>query len=97
MNEKRKAFYEAVDAQLDAWGAQIEHLKLRAGAAKAEFLDEHSHTLEALQHRHAEAMVRLRELRASGDEAWDDLGAGLSRILAEGKAACHAALSRFQD
>jgi len=96
MNEKRKAFYEAVDAQLDAWGAQIEQLRLRASAAKAEFQDEHSHTLEALQHRHAEAMVRLRELRASGDQAWDDLGAGLSRILAEGKAACHAALSRFQ-
>jgi hypothetical protein len=97
MNEKRKAFYAAVDAQLDAWGAQIEHLKLRASAAKAEFLDEHTQTIEALQQRHAEAMVRLRELRASGDEAWDDLGAGLSRILAEGKTACHAAMSRFQD
>jgi len=97
MNEKRKAFHAAVDAQLEAWGAQIEHLKLRASAAKAEFLDEHTQTIEALQQRHAEAMVRLRELRASGDEAWDDLGAGLSRILAEGKTACHAAMSRFQD
>ena len=36
MNEKRKAYEEKLDAQLDEWNAQIDLLKARADKVKAE-------------------------------------------------------------
>jgi len=96
MNEKRKVFYEKLDAQLDEWSAQIDQLKARSAVAKAGFLTDYGQTLDALQNKHAEAMVKLKELRNAGDDAWDDLVAGLERVLADGKAAYRDAVSRFK-
>jgi hypothetical protein len=96
MNEQRKAFYEKFDAQLNQWGAQIDQLKARSATARAEIAQEYGQALDDFQRKHAEALVRLKQLKASGDGAWDDLVAGLETILAEGKAAYHNALSRFK-
>jgi hypothetical protein len=97
MNEKHKEFYEKLDAQLDEWGAQIDHLKARSATAKANFLTDYGQSLEAFQRKHAEALAKLKELRAAGDEAWDDLVAGLEQVLADGKTAYHTALARFKS
>ncbi|MDR3670662.1 MAG: hypothetical protein P4L36_07455 [Holophaga sp.] len=95
MNEKRKAYYEKFDAQLDEWGVQIDHLKARTAAAKDEFIRDHEPALDALQRKHEEAMATMKDLKAAGDDAWDDLVAGLEKILADGKAAYHNAVSHF--
>jgi hypothetical protein len=97
MNEKRKVFYEKFDAQLDEWGAQIELLKARSATLKAGIVQDYNEALDAFQHKHAEGLTRLKELKASGDDAWDDLVAGLEKILAEGKVAYHNAISRFKS
>ncbi len=97
MNEKRKEFYGKLDAQLDEWGAQIDHLKARSATAKADFLTDYGQTLDAFQRKHAEALAKLKELKAAGDEAWDGLVAGMEKVLADGKAAYHAAVARFKS
>jgi len=97
MNEKRKAYYEKFDAQLDQWGAQIDQLKARSATAKAEIVQDCNQALDTFQRKHAEGLTRLKELKTSGDDAWDDLVAGLEKILAEGKAAYHNAVSRFKS
>jgi len=97
MNENRKAFYEKFDAQLEEWGAQIGQLKARGAHAKVEFMSDYAHSLDAFQEKHAEGLARMKVLKAAGDDAWDDVKAGMEKILAEGKVAYHAAVSRFKS
>jgi predicted kinase len=96
MNEKRKVYYEKFDAQLDAWSAQIEVLKAKSTTIRAEIAQEYNAALDTFQVKHAEALSRLRELKASGDEAWNELVAALEKVLEEGKAAYENAASRIR-
>jgi hypothetical protein len=96
MNEKRRVFYEKFDAQLEEWSAQIAHLKARGVAVKTEFIIDFSDTLDALQLKRNEGWAKLKELKAARDEAWEDLEKAMEKIITEGKAAFHEAISRFK-
>ena len=96
MKDKRKAYEEKLDAQLEEWSAQIALLKAKASKARAEAKIEYNKTIEALQRRQDEARAKLHELKASGDEAWEDIKIGLEKAWAEVKAAFHDATSKFK-
>ena len=96
MMDKRKAYEEKLDAQLEEWSAQIALLKARADKAKAEAKIEYYKTIEALQHRQDEARAKLHELKTAGDEAWEDLKAGAEKAWAEVKSAFHDAISKLK-
>jgi predicted ATP-binding protein involved in virulence len=74
MKDKRKAYEEKLDAQLEEWNAQIALLKARADKAKAEAKIEYYKTIEALQHKQDEARTKLHELKTAGDEAGVAIG-----------------------
>ncbi len=90
MNDKRKAFCEKVDTQLGEWSAQIDRLKAMGASAEAKFTSSCGKTLEALQHSHAQALGKLAELKAAGDDAWEKRTSELDKLLAEGTTAYHA-------
>ena len=69
----------------------------QSATARAEIVHDYGQALDGFQHKHTEALTRLKELKASGDDAWDDLVAGLEKILVEGRGACHNAVSRFKS
>ena len=96
MKDKRKAYEEKIDAQLEEWNAQIALLKARADKARAGAKIEYNKTIEALQHRHDEARTKLHELKTAGDEAWEDLKTGAEKAWAEVKTAFHEAASKFK-
>ncbi|MFA4827661.1 MAG: hypothetical protein WC855_12290 [Thermodesulfovibrionales bacterium] len=96
MKDKRKAYEEKLEAQLEEWNAQIALLKARADKAKAEAKIEYYKTIEALQRRQDEAGTKLHELKTAGDEAWEDLKTGAEKVWAEVKTAYHDASSRFK-
>ena len=96
MNDKRKAYEEKLDAQLEEWNAQIALLKAKAAKARAEAKIDYNKTIEALQRRQDEAITKLHELKASGDDAWEDLKTGAEKAWAEVKAAFHDATSKFK-
>ena len=96
MNDKRKAYEEKLDAQLEEWNAHIALLKARADKAKAEMKIEYYKTIEALQRRQDEARAKLDELKTAGDEAWEDLKTGAEKAWDEVKAAFHSAASKFK-
>ena len=96
MNDKRKAYEEKLDAQLEEWNAQIALLKARADKTKAEAKIEYYKTIEALQHKKDEAGTKLRELKTAGDEAWEDLKTGAEKAWDEVKTAFHIAASKFK-
>jgi len=96
MKDKRKAYEEKIDAQLEEWNAQLALLRARAAKARAGAKVEYNKTLEALQHRHDEARARLHELKTSSDEAWEDFKTGAEKAWAEVKTAFHDAASKFK-
>lgn len=96
MTDKRKAYEEKLDAQLEEWNAQIALLKARADKAKAEAKIEYYKTIEVLQHKQDEARTKLHELKTAGDEAWEDLKTGAEKAWAEVKAAFYGAASKFK-
>ena len=96
MTDKRKAYEEKLDAQLEEWNAQIALLKARAEKAKAEAKVEYNKTIEALQHRQDEARTKLHELKSAGDEAWEEIKTGAEKAWDEVKAAFHSAASKFK-
>ena len=96
MKDKRKAYEEKLDAQLEEWNAQIALLKARADKGKAEAKIEYYKTIEALQHRQDEARAKLQELKTASDEAWEELKTGAEKAWDEVKAAFHSAASKFK-
>jgi len=96
MKDKRKAYEEKLDAQMEEWNAQIALLKAKADKAKAEAKIEYYKTIEDLQHRQNEARAKLHELKAAGDGAWEDLKTGAEKAWDEVKAAFHSAASKFK-
>jgi hypothetical protein len=96
MTDKRKAYEEKLEAQLNEWNAQIALLKAKADKAKAEAKIEYYKTIEALQHKQNEAGTKLRELKTAGDEAWEDLKTGTEKVWTEVKTAFHKASLRFK-
>ena len=80
MKDKRKAYEEKLDAQLEEWNAQIALLKARADKAKAEAKIEYYKTIEALPHKHDEDGAKLHELSTAGDEA-KDVYQGVEKVV----------------
>lgn len=96
MKDRRKAYEEKLDAQLEEWNEQIALLKARADKGKAEAKIEYYKTVKVLQHRQDEARTKLHELKTAGDEAWEDLKTGAEKTWAEVKTAFHDAASKFK-
>jgi len=96
MKDKRKAYEEKLDAQLEEWTAQIALLKANADKGKAEAKIEYYKTIEALQHKQDGARTKLHELKTAGDETWEDLKTGAEKAWTEVKAAFHDAASKFK-
>ncbi len=96
VKDKRKAYEEKLDAQLDEWNAQIELLKAKADKAKAEVRIEYYETIEALLHKQDNARTKLHALKTASDEAWEDLKTGAENVWTDVKTAFSSAASKFK-
>ena len=96
MKDKRKAYEDKLDAQLEEWNLQIALLKARADKAKADAKLEYYKTIDTLQHKQDEAWTKLHELKNAGDDAWEELKTGAEKAWDEVKAAFHSAGSKFK-
>lgn len=96
MNDKRKAYEEKLDAQLQEWSAQIALLKAKGDNAKADAKIEYYRNIDILAEKRDKAKKKLHELKTSGDLAWKDIKAGAEKAWDEVKSAVHEASSRFK-
>lgn len=96
MSSKREAYEKKFDAQLNEWSAQIALLRAKADNAKADANMDYHKTIEALQRKRDEAAAKLHDLKAAGDDAWEDVKKGAERAWDEVKSAYHEALSNFK-
>ncbi len=95
-DDKRKAHLEKLDAQLKEWNTQLSLLKAKADKTRAEAKSEYYKIIEELRNKVDDARPKLQELKAAGDEAWEDLKSGAEKAWADIRTALDKAVSKFK-
>ncbi len=80
---EREAYIENQEAKLRTWNARLEALQKKAEAKKAEGKVEAMKNLEHLERELGEYESRLRDLKTSGEDAWQRLRDGLKDAASE--------------
>jgi len=94
--EKRKAYEEKLQAQLDEWAAKIDTLKAKASKAEADAKVNYHETIEELEKKRADAKKRLQEFREASDDAWTELKSGLDKAWSNLGSAVKSATEKFK-
>lgn len=95
MNRK-DAYAKKIQAQLDEWDAEIKKLKARAEREEADAKLEIGKQIETLRRRRDRVGDKLAEVKAAGDDAWEDLKGGLESATAALSSALKSATARFK-
>ncbi len=93
---RKEAYEKKLKAQLDEWGKEIEKLKLKADKAKAEQQLKYYKILEELKAKQKTAGKKLQELKDTGEDAWEDLKAGIEKAWNALGEAVKSAVSKFK-
>ncbi|EAT17035.1 hypothetical protein [Desulfuromonas acetoxidans] len=94
--DKKHAYEEKLQAQLDEFNARIDLLKAKAAKAESSTKISYADTLEALRMKRNLAEDKLDELKAASDDAWEDLKEGIDKAWSDFNAALKSATSHFQ-
>ena len=94
MSEKQ-AYEKKLEAQLDAWSADIDKLKAKAEKAEADAQLEIERRIDDLQAMRDAAADKLTELKNASDGAWQDFRAGIDEAWDALGEAMRSARSRF--
>jgi uncharacterized phage infection (PIP) family protein YhgE len=95
--EEKKTLLEQLSAQLLQLDKELDQLNAKAGQAKAEGKTEWQELMNKLLTKKREALEKFRQLEATGDDAWDDVRAGIEKSWGELKTALSRAWSKLQD
>ncbi len=92
----KEAYQQKLEAQLDKWKADIDKLKAKADKAEAETQIEYNKQIEDMRIKQKVAQEKLTELKEAGEDAWEDLKAGLDSALNNLGDAVKSATTRFK-
>jgi hypothetical protein len=96
MMSMKEAYEKKLRAQLEDWGVEIDKLKAKADEAKADVQLEYYKKIEELRLLQASAKEKMAELKKAGDDAWEDLRAGMENARDSLGNALRSAKSRFK-
>jgi hypothetical protein len=92
---KRDEYVEQLKQNLDLWNSEIAKWEAKAKVTKTDLRIDYEMQLEALRKHREEAAAKLKELQASGEEAWNDLVAGADAAWAAMREAFDKATAHF--
>ena len=95
MNDK-DAYEKKLEAQLDEAKAEIAKLTAKAREVGADAQMEYNKQIEELEAASTEAQSKLKAIRESGGEAWEDIKQGASDAWERLNGALKSAASRFK-
>jgi len=95
--EDKRSYLQKLAAQLQEWDTEIDELKVKSHLAKADAKDELAKQIDELRTKKEAARSKLQQLQDSGDEAWDDIKAGVEKSWTELRGAFRSAMSKFSD
>jgi hypothetical protein len=96
MSEKRDAYVEEMKVKLDQWNAGMDKFQVKANQATADVLADYKYHLERIKAKRGEFEVKMSELKAAGETAWEDLKSGVESSWQTMGDALHAAKSKFR-
>ncbi len=92
----KDAYLQKIDAQMEEWKTEIDKMKAKADKADADAKLKYYEQIEELRTKQQAAQEKLRELRNSSEDAWEDLKAGFELARVSLGEAIKSAGSRFQ-
>lgn len=92
----KEAYEKKIQSRLDEWSAEIDKLKAKADSAEADVRLEYYKQIEKLQSMQKAANEKLGRLKKAGDDAWEDLKAGIDKDCDSLSEAVKSAASRFR-
>ncbi len=95
--EDKTSFLRKLAVQLQEWDTEIDELKVKAHLAKADAKDELLKQIEELRVKSEAAQIKLKQLQETGDEAWDEIKAGMEKSWTELKGAMRSAMAKFTE
>jgi uncharacterized coiled-coil DUF342 family protein len=91
----RHSIIDQLKTKLDQWDAEIDQLEAKAQGASAEVRGQLHEQIAQIKEQRTEARSHLDALRASSQEAWQDVQAGAQRATEALGESLKAAWSRF--
>ena len=95
--EDKMQFMDRLSAQLVQWDHELDELKICADQVATESKTELLERVGELRAKKEEAKVKLAQLMASSDEAWDEARAGIEKSSGELKTALARAWTKLWD
>lgn len=95
MNSK-EAYIQKLHAKIDEWNADIDRLKAKADQVEADSKIEYQKQVEALKNNRDDIEKKISEISRSGENAWEDLKAGIDLAREAMSEAIKSATSRFK-
>ena len=95
MTTTRNEYVEQLKQNLDHWNADFAKWEAKAKVARTDMRIEYEMQLEVLRKHRNDATVKLKELQASGKDAWKDLAVGTDAAWAAMREAFDKAASHF--
>ena len=92
----KEAYVQKLHAKIDEWNAEIDKLKAKSDSVKAKKKAEYQKELEALRSKREALKEKVDQLSGAGENAWQDLKAGIDGALKSLETAVKSAKSRFQ-
>jgi hypothetical protein len=92
----RETYEKKLQAQLDEWTQEIKKLKAKADKAGAEAKLEYHKQIKELHALQEKAKAKYAELKEAGDDAWEDLKAGIEKGADAMNKALKAAIAKFK-
>lgn len=93
--DRKDAYQDKLQAQLDAWTADIAKLRAKAEMAHADARLKYMDTIDELQAHQKRAEAQLKDLRQAQSEAWKDMKTGVEAAWDEMADAMKRAWTRF--
>ena len=92
----REEYIEQLKEKLDEWNAKLDELKLQAKLGEMENREKLELEFENYQARRDEVRAKLEKMRASGEDAFQDLRQGAEQAFEALKESFHNARSHFK-
>ncbi len=93
--DRKEAFQDKLQAQLDEWSADIAKLRAKAEKAQADARLKYMDEVDELRAHQKKAEARMKELQSAQGEAWQDMKSGVEVAWDEMGDAMKRAWKRF--
>lgn len=94
--KNKEAYIQKLHAKIDEWNADIDKLKAKADQVEADSKIEYQKQMQALKSKRDEIEKKVSEISRSGENAWEDLKAGVDLAWEAMSEAIKSATSRFK-